>query len=47
VRASPFRFEELELIPIRSMRFFSNRLTREFFTSLVRCRLGLAQPVPS
>ena len=41
VSASPFRFDRLDLIPIRRLRHISNRLTREFFTSCVRCRLVL------
>ncbi len=40
VAASPFRFEALELQPIRRLKPFANRLTREFTTSLVRCRLA-------
>jgi SAM-dependent methyltransferase len=41
VSTSPFEFDELDLIPIRRLRHFSNRLTQEFFTSCVRCRLVL------
>jgi SAM-dependent methyltransferase len=36
---SPFEIEHLELVPIRRLSGFHNRLTREFFTSIVRCRL--------
>ena len=39
VAGSPFRFASLELLPIRRLRGFHNRLTREFTTALVRCRL--------
>ena len=39
VAGSPFRFESLELIPIRKLRFLHTRLTREFTTAIVRCRL--------
>jgi SAM-dependent methyltransferase len=39
VSRSPFRFERLELAPIRQLRRFHNRLTREFTTAVVRCRL--------
>lgn len=41
VSDSPFRFASLELVPIRKLRFIHNRLTREFSTSVVRCRLVL------
>jgi hypothetical protein len=36
---SPLHVERFELVPIRRLRRFHNRLTREFFTSIVRCRL--------
>lgn len=39
VAASPFRFDWLELVPIRVARHFHNRLTREYLTSVVKCRL--------
>jgi SAM-dependent methyltransferase len=39
VRESPFTFRTYELVPIRVMKRFHNRLTREFFTSFVRARL--------
>ena len=39
VAASPFKFATLELVPIRKLRPLHNRLTREFTTSIVRCRL--------
>jgi len=39
VADSPLRFANLELVPIRKVRYFHNRLTREFTTAIVRCRL--------
>lgn len=36
---SPFQFASLELVPIRPLRRLHNRLTREFTTAIVRCRL--------
>ncbi len=36
---SPFRFESLDLVPIRRLAPFANSATREFTTSVVRCRL--------
>lgn len=36
---SPFEFEEFECVPIRSLRRFANSLSREFTTSIVRCKL--------
>ena len=39
VAESPFRFASLELVPIKKLRRFNNRFTREFTTSLVRCCL--------
>jgi SAM-dependent methyltransferase len=39
VSTSAFCLDHLEVIPIRRLRFLSNRLTREFTTSSVRCRL--------
>ncbi len=39
VRRSGFRFASLELVPIRKLRVLHNRLTREFMTAVVRCRL--------
>ena len=40
VERSPLRFDYLECVPIRRARWFHNRLTREFFTSIVQCRLA-------
>ena len=36
---SPLKFVSLELVPIRKLHRFHNRLTREFTTAIVRCRL--------
>lgn len=39
VKASPFRIASFEAVPIRKLSFLHNRLTREFTTAVVRCRL--------
>ena len=39
VAASPFKLAGLECVPIRKLKRFHNRLTREFATAFVRCRL--------
>lgn len=39
VAQSPFRLESFEAVPIRRLRPLANRLTREFTTAVVRCRL--------
>jgi SAM-dependent methyltransferase len=39
VAASKFTLAELEAVPVRKLRPVHNRLTREFTTALVRCRL--------
>jgi 2-polyprenyl-3-methyl-5-hydroxy-6-metoxy-1,4-benzoquinol methylase len=39
VADSDFEFESFEAVPIRRLRRLHNRLTREFFSSIVRCRL--------
>jgi SAM-dependent methyltransferase len=39
VAGSPLQFARLELVPIRKLQRFHNRLTREFTTAIVRCRL--------
>jgi SAM-dependent methyltransferase len=39
VADSPFKVTGLKLVPIRKLRYFHNRLTREFTTAIVRCRL--------
>lgn len=43
VAASPLEFEAFETVPIRRVQVLHNRLTREFFTSIVRCRLRRKQ----
>ena len=40
VADSPLKFASLELVPIKRLRRFHNRLTREFTTAVVRCRLA-------
>ena len=39
VEKTSFRPERIELVPIRKLRFIHNRLTREFTTALIRCKL--------
>lgn len=39
VRASGFRFEALDTVPIRKLRFVHCKLTREFTTAIVRTKL--------
>jgi SAM-dependent methyltransferase len=39
VRASTFEFEAFDPVPIRAVRSLHNRMTREFFSSIVRCQL--------
>ena len=39
VAESELEFKSFEAVPIRRARWLSNPLTREFFTSIVRCRL--------
>lgn len=39
VEASPFKLADLELVPIRKLRWLYCALTREFLTAAVRCRL--------
>lgn len=41
VRESPFLFAQFEVAPIRKLRLLANRLTREFTTAVVRCKLVL------
>jgi len=38
-KSSQFTIERLEPVPIRHVKRLHNRLTREFFTSIVRCKL--------
>lgn len=40
VEESPFRFLTFRTVPIRRLSYFHNRLTQEFFTAVVQCRLG-------
>ena len=44
VQQSPFQFASLELVPIKKLRHFHNRVTREFTTAMVRCRLRKRVP---
>jgi SAM-dependent methyltransferase len=48
VAASSFHLEYIELVPIRKLKCVHNRLTREFTTAVVRCRLRkpLYAPTP-
>jgi SAM-dependent methyltransferase len=39
IAESPFEFAELRLAPIRRLAILHNRLTREFLTATVRCKL--------
>jgi SAM-dependent methyltransferase len=39
ISRSPFRLASLQLVPIKKLQLFHNRLTREFTTALVHCRL--------
>lgn len=39
VAESPFRFASFEAVPIRKLRRLAHRVSREFTTSIVRCRL--------
>jgi SAM-dependent methyltransferase len=39
VAASDFKFAEFEPVPIRTIHYLANRLTREFTTAIVRCKL--------
>ena len=39
VADSPFRIASFEPVPIRRLEFLHNRLTREFTTAVVRCKL--------
>jgi hypothetical protein len=39
IEQSDFRLDRYELVPIRRLRRFHNRITREFFTSIIRARL--------
>jgi SAM-dependent methyltransferase len=39
VESSPLKFKTLTIKPIRKVRWLHNRLTREFLTSVIQCRL--------
>src|ERR1044071_7557463 len=39
VAQSDFEFAEFEMVPIRKLKPIANRLTREFTTAIVRCKL--------
>jgi SAM-dependent methyltransferase len=39
VARSPLRFADFEAMPIRKLRWFAGKATREFTTAVVRCRL--------
>jgi SAM-dependent methyltransferase len=39
VAESDFKFAEFEPVPIRKLAIFANRVTREFTTGIVRCKL--------
>lgn len=41
VDESPLRLVEFEAVPIRTLRPFANRFTREVTTAIVRCKLAL------
>ena len=41
VEDSPLKFDSLKLVPIRFVKPLHNRLTQEFFTSIVQCRMSL------
>jgi len=41
VSVSPLRFASFEAVPIRRVRFLHNRITQEFFSSVIRCTLVL------
>ena len=39
VAESDFRFDTFEAVPIRKLKPIANRMTREFTTAIVRCKL--------
>jgi hypothetical protein len=41
VDQSPLHFLDLRPVPIRRFRCLHNRITQEFLSSVVQCRLGL------
>jgi len=44
VRKSPLGVDRFETVPIRKARAFHNRMTREFLTAVVRCKLVFEAP---
>lgn len=44
VARSPWRFQSLDVVPIRRLQRWHTRLTREFTTSIVRCTLSVTEP---
>jgi SAM-dependent methyltransferase len=47
VNESPLQIVTLRAVPIRPVRHLHNRLTAEFFTSVVQCRLGIREEINS
>ncbi len=48
VEDSPLQMAEFAAVPIRPLRLLHNRLTREFFTAIVRCKLKAKRlPTPA
>lgn len=41
IRESSFEFVQFEAVPIKKLRSLSNRVTREFTTAMVKCKLAL------
>ncbi|HST22979.1 MAG TPA: class I SAM-dependent methyltransferase [Blastocatellia bacterium] len=39
VRESPFKFARFEAVPIKKLQRIANRMTREFTTAVIRCKL--------
>jgi hypothetical protein len=39
IAQSEFEFESIEAVPIRKLKPFANKLTREFTTAVVKCKL--------
>lgn len=44
IRNSPFGVDHIETVPIRKARLLHNRITREFLTAVVRCKLVFGAP---
>lgn len=47
IEESPFRLESFRAVPIKPLRWAHNRLTREFTTSIVECKLVKKRSRPS